>query len=267
MYYDLFLPAIIQTMKLIYFTLVLFLISCETRQGSEKAMNVPRETLNEQRRDFDTVVGIIKVPPELSVSNYSGRDYFLIMDGDTSDLTFTTTTNMESGDISGSFNFLRAYQNYNSENLADTNAINRNIIHQSHSKKMTSDQVLRELKLLLAYVAKDADMQKLTFLRFFIGDVPDFTAEVQKIFFNQYHRSINIRDSRALAGIIESSNFTKQLDEIFSDYSLSVDKVFFSDLVIIMRNDSALPSNQEGLNGPVVFTIKRRITSQELILQ
>lgn len=161
-------------MKYIYITVVFFLSSCEPKQGNKQIINrSPDISLSKTKESSDTAVGIINVPAELSPPNYSEKKYFLIIAGDTSNVSFITALNKKSGQLSGRITSSNLAKNFRAENFADTNAVSINpVVGETEDKYFESDitlsQLMAELRFMLPTVSKVADLQKLNLFGFLL---------------------------------------------------------------------------------------------------
>ncbi len=248
-------------MKYLYIILAFFSYCCETRPTRENAKYEPKILISNGKNSTDTIVGIINSPVELLPPNYSEKEYFLVIHGDTSRLSIIISSNNESGYITGKFDF-DSKKNFGIERLTDTIAViidtgitvKNNIFPR---QEITSSLQLRELKYLLKFIAKEFDLQKLRSLRFQIRHVPDFSEAIETQFLKLYNRKVEIHDGSKVAALIKNSYFTDQLNDILSDFKLSADKVSVSDIVLNSGDISKFSHEKTDSDGVIVFKMKR----------
>lgn len=197
--------------KLTLGLLAVLLTACNNNRQNSFA-----QTTTEKKVTIDTIVGSKTITDEIAGSAYRKRaiGYFVIIDKDTSDYTCIFTESKDGGKVGID-------------------------LHIPYSKAaMTYGQRLEELKIILPKAATDFNFDSLTGIYFgrlvLSGDLAvDVTKQYRQIF----GTSNKLQSYTTVGQFLKESKLGVDLDNLFQQYSITVDKVSIEKLFLTSRQD------------------------------
>lgn len=197
--------------KLTFGLLAVFLTSCNVSRQDSFA-----QTTTENKVTIDTIVGSKTITNEIAGSAYRKKTigYFVIVGKDTSDYTCIFTESKDGGKVS----------------------IDLNIPYSKAA--MTYRQRFAELKLILPKATTDFNFDSLTSINF--GRLVlsgDLAVEITKQYRHKFGTSQKLESYATVEQFLKESKLGSDIDNLFKQYSISVDNVSIEKLFLTSEED------------------------------
>jgi hypothetical protein len=209
---------------IILFFIVLF--GCNTNSiDNHTSQNLSQYSKSRGEKYKDTIITAIEIPPEASVPGYIEKEYFLIVNSDTSCFSLFITLNKEKRSISIKYNYNKFKKSKSAFLYEDTIAEVKEIERYNEYKTTYKDQ-LRELQLLLDFVSKEYDLSKLSKLTFLLSSIDGLANAITQEYVNKCKNKTVAYSYSKISDLIIQSNFINDVNKILSSYSVKTNKIF-----------------------------------------
>jgi hypothetical protein len=191
-------------------------------------------------RGKDTIVESKTVPHEISTSEFKEKEYFLVTGKDTSSLSCIFSENKNNGNISVTLdcNDFSKYSLTPISFLSDTSAIGeKHIEHKTPYYKMTYQQQMEALHLILKESSKEFDLSKTRSISLMLLCSGDLAIEVTDQYTKRFGTKVSTSKYRELENILAGSQLKPDLDELFIPYSVFTDRIAIEKVYFTNKKD------------------------------
>jgi len=220
-------------MKLYFYYLVIVIISCGSRSSLEPDCSMKLKS------NQDTFVF---VQDNIELEDYKQRRYTVVIKNDTSSLSLLLSENKIDSTFSAKLeNNCGIFDN----DKGDTLAYRTRDYLKVPSKKLTLNEI-GELRLILKEVDREYSLDRIKFLRLYIGDIEDASRELTLEYHKKFGKKLGYEKVNEL---LRKSKLVNTLNTIFSAHSLKIKDVETSEILYYQKKENKL----ETINVEVIF--------------
>ena len=191
-------------------------------------------------RGKDTIVESKTIPHEISTSEFREKEYFLVAGKDTSSLSCIFSENKNSGNISVTleYNDFHKISLTPISFLSDTSAIGeKRIEHKAPYHKMTYQQQMETLRLILKESSKEFDLSKMRNISLMLLSSGDLAIEITEQYTKRFGTKVSTSKYRELEKILVGSRLKSDLDKLFKPYSVFTDRIAIEKVYFTNKKD------------------------------
>lgn len=232
-----------------YIQIIVFLLSC----GSNGDTGQPKMSAS-LKRGADTSIGVSIVPIEISGPQYLKKEYYVVVNTDTSSFSCIISKNKVSGKLTMQCKDSPNGKAPSSVSLSDTAILSTDESSSKSYPEVFDGKQIPELQLIFDHVSKEYDLSKLKSLRFAISLFHDFARNVTSKYVSQFNGKVHYGSSEKVVDIIEESQLKADINHMLSQYSLTIGKSNVDALLVSMPNHSKQKQTPV-LDGIVIFNL------------
>jgi len=216
------------------------------------------------KEKFDTIVVSKIIPAEISVSDYIEKEYFIVINKDTSSFSCIISKNKIKGNLSMRCYYSRYRKTPDSFSLEDSAAVSESESEKSKLYYIPKyKEQINELKLILEHIAKEFDLTKLHSFRFSMHSFNSFSESITKQYISLYGENFGNNSNKKVVHLIKKSELVVDLNKILLPHSVIINKIFLDGLVYyepentISYKNGTLPAigSKRIIDGVVIFNI------------
>lgn len=206
-----------------------FLCSCNGSFNKNDSKHTVSKIKNDDRPRNDTTVGVVIHPSEISTPDYTVKEYFVIVNGDTSNTSLVISFSNISGNISSEI--AHGTQKYFSkEFLGDTSVVTDDKKEIRMELKSSYQQQLKEIQLIFNRASQDFVLKNLKYLRFSMTNIDSLSESTYEEYIKLYGKNIKADYYQKVFRIVKRSDYLNDFNDILLHHGLKVNEVYIDGL-------------------------------------
>jgi hypothetical protein len=226
-------------MKWLIMPLYLILLECNNITKTNGTENCAQDTMDRQIISDDTIINVTNTPFEISQPGYIEKEYFLIINGDTSNFSCFLSLNEKKESISMSYvyaPFQKSYSSFLPEDSASV--INIDKIKKYSKHMVNCKEQVREMQLILDFASKEFDLSKLRIFRINMSSVDSLSTNITDLYVRKFGNNVKTIDNKKVSDLISNSMFVNNLNSKLSIYNLKISKVNIDGLACVVKENN-----------------------------
>lgn len=248
-------------MKWLTLPLCLILLECNIITNTNRTESHVQDTMDRQKISIDTIINVTNIPSEISLPGYIEKEYFLIINGDTSNFSCYLSFNKDKESISMSYvyePFIKPYSSFLPEDSAAVVNIDKMKKFSKHEANYKGQ--LREIQLILDFASKEFDLGKLRTFRIGMSSIDSLSTNITGLYVSKFGNNFKTINYKEVSELISNSIFTNDLNSILSIYNVKISKVYIDGLAGVVVKDGRERLHSQKLSnwifdGLLVFTL------------